>query len=285
MLLLTCKVCGKEFEARRRRRSPHCGQCAERLRKEGRGPIQVRRRHPEPKEGVPEIVGHGVPGQITVALVADVPCPGDKYLLYYVRRFGRYPKYDGVRPDSMNVLTDHDRELANQVAARMGSQVWRNLVGESIEDVWQLDLLRASDSAWAECKERMRRALSNLFRSPGIGVARLTKALHRKRPQLIPICDSVLCKALQVTARNKVEIVIECMDKLRQVAQGNLSSLAGLRQLSEKSGMELSELRILEILHWTEFGPFKPTPEELDRWFLNSQASQAPASTQIDSQL
>ena len=39
---LTCEICSKKFAARAHRKSVHCRECAEELRRGGRGPVQVR---------------------------------------------------------------------------------------------------------------------------------------------------------------------------------------------------------------------------------------------------
>lgn len=44
MLTLKCTRCGRDFEARRRRKVAHCSECAEELRRKGEGPIQSRRK-------------------------------------------------------------------------------------------------------------------------------------------------------------------------------------------------------------------------------------------------
>jgi hypothetical protein len=265
MYKLTCEICGSSFDAKHRRRHPHCQECAESLRSQGLGPIQISQRRQTQDDIEWECLKEAARRPTTIVLYSAVPYQAGMHLLYYLRRFKRYHKYDGITPNSLNTITWQDRELANQIAARMGREVWNSLVGASIECIKQLDLLHMTDTEWNRSKDCLRCALSSLFR-PGIGVARLTKALHRKRPNFIPICDSVLLRAMKVKRGDKAEDVIDCMEKLRRLTQQdpkNLSALANLSKLCHDCGIQLSELRILEILHWVEFGPFKPSPQEL----------------------
>lgn len=44
LLILACEICGEKFEARARRKVVHCRKCAEKLRREGRGPVQIGRK-------------------------------------------------------------------------------------------------------------------------------------------------------------------------------------------------------------------------------------------------
>jgi len=248
MLTLKCNICGRIFEAKRRRAAAHCKECAKLIRKEGRGPIQQKRRGED----------------ISVIQTLDWS-KAEKYLFYYLKRFGRFPKYDGANPDEINEITEEDRKLANQVAARMSKEVWGPLIHnrESITEIGQWDLLHMSDQDWQVNRNVVHRKLAKLVAYPGIGVARLTKALHRKRPRLIPICDSVLCKAFTIAQGNKADRIIQCMDGLRQVGRESSNALGKLRKLTKSNGTELTELRILEVLYWVEFGPFRPDVNEL----------------------
>ena len=168
----------------------------------------------------------------------------------------------------MDKITDEDRKLANQIAARMSKEVWSPLVynRESITEIGQWDLLHMSHLNWQAHRNVVRQKLKHLLGYHGVGIARLTKALHRKRPALIPICDSVLCSALGVVQADKPDRVLQCMDELQQVGRGNLDTLSKLSESTKSNGTPLTELRILEILFWVEFGPFRPDEKELARY-------------------
>jgi hypothetical protein len=182
-------------------------------------------------------------------------------MFYYLCRFRRYPQYDKVEPEERDRITDQDRRLANKLAGRMGKRVWEPLISCSISAIeanW--DLLDMTDRKWLRCAQVTNEVLRPLFVA-GIGVPRLTKALHRKRPHFIPICDSVLVEALSVKSSDKATTVVQCMERLRRVGRVNWPVLMGLRNLSMDKGMEMTELRILELLYWVMFGPFG-TPEQ-----------------------
>jgi len=179
-------------------------------------------------------------------------------LAYYLRRFNRFPTYDGVTPSHLDQITDEDRRIANKIAARMSAKTWAPIVGESIAQVGDWDLLNLGNLEWQSRKDVIRGVLNTLLQHAGIGVARLTKALHRKRPNLIPICDDVVLRALGVEPGNKTDRLIDCMDRFRVVGRKQSSRLDELRRLSRQLGAEMTELRILEVLYWVQFGPFPP---------------------------
>jgi DNA-directed RNA polymerase subunit RPC12/RpoP len=245
-LTLICETCGRKFEAHARRRVVHCQECAEELRHKSLGPVQIK--------GKP--TANPIFGKPQVKEIAWEHSHRD--LIYYLNRFNRFPAYDSMMPSDPDQITDEDRRIANQLAARMSAEIWAQIVGQSIEKIGDWDLLNMSDSEWQNRKKVIYQVLGVLVEYPGIGIARLTKALHRKRPRLIPVCDSVVLNALGVATGNKADRIIACMDGLRIVGRKQLSRLHELRKLSKQLGAEMTELRILELLYWVQFGPFPP---------------------------
>lgn len=244
---LVCERCGKEFEAGARRRVVHCRECAEYLRRKGQGPLQIQKKTSlnQPRSGYIQ------PKEVCWTRA-------ERDLEYYLQRFKRFQVYDCVTPPNLDSITDEDRQLANKIAARMSAETWKPILGQSIAQVGHWDLLSMSDDEWESRKQVIRTALSKLLR-PGIGVARLTKALHRKRPRLIPICDNVVLKALGVYGGKKADTIIACMDRFREIGRKHISRLQKLKELSKQLQAEMTELRILELLYWVQFGPFSPS--------------------------
>ena len=248
---MTCETCDKKFEAHARRRVTHCQECAEELRRKGLGPVQIKRTPAaSPILGKPQ-------GKIIAWEHSETD------LIYYLNRFNRFPTYDGVMPSSPDQMTDEDRRVANRVGARISAKIWAQIVGQSIAKIGDWDLLNMSNFEWQNRKQVIYQVLCLLVGHRGIGVARLTKALHRKRPKLVPICDSVVLNALGVGAGNKADVIIACVDRLRIVGQEQLSRLHELRKLSKQLGAEMTELRILELLYWVQFGPFPPANRKI----------------------
>ena len=244
VITLVCENCGTEFEAYAHRRVVHCPKCAEELRGKGQGPIQIKRR----TSATP------ISSKIQAKEISWERAESD--LAYYLKRFNRFPTYDGVMPSDLDQITDEDRRIANKIGARMSAETWAQIVGQSIAQIGDWDLLNMNDFEWQTRKEVIYQVLGVLIGHPGIGVARLTKALHRKRPKLVPVCDSVVLNMLAVGAGNKADRIIACMDRLRIVGRMQLSSLQELHKLSKQLCSEMTELRILELLYWAQFGPF-----------------------------
>ena len=112
--------------------------------------------------------------------------------------------------DSQTIRTDaewrrEDAQIANRAGARMSSREIDALMGRStsIEDA--LQRIPGDLSLAASSEEIPWDALHDLYAAfggiPGIGLAKATKSLHKKRPHLIPMLDSVVAGYLRSVDR------------------------------------------------------------------------------------
>jgi hypothetical protein len=95
----------------------------------------------------------------------------------------------------------------------------------------------------------------------GVGFAKMTKALHRKRPGLIPILDSVVQAYLEddlVPAAPFGERALGLVRGYKRDLDANRSALRAVRRQLARRGHELSEVRILDGLIWSVGRDAKP---------------------------
>jgi Family of unknown function (DUF6308) len=89
----------------------------------------------------------------------------------------------------------------------------------------------------------------------GVGFSKMTKALHRKRPALIPMLDSVVQAYLaddDVGAHAPFgERAIALVRGYKQDLDSNRGALGSLRRELSRRGVELTEVRILDLLIWS----------------------------------
>ena len=102
------------------------------------------------------------------------------------------------------------------------------------------------------------RPLTELFGSfgeiRGVGFAKMTKALHGKRPGLIPILDSVVQAYLASDEPASPEFGERATALVRSYKQDldrNRAALREVKQALAKRGYELTEVRILDVLIWS----------------------------------
>lgn len=166
-------------------------------------------------------------------------------------------RYDCVNPSNLGKITREDIKLANIMGARFGNPYSRNIVNRDISFVpYNLDLITMPTPNWNLCKQAIKEPLQNLLDLPGVACAVLTKMIHRKRPNLIPVCDAIVAEDVLGTGIDKknANTILMTMETLRDVGQKNLRALGQIRDfLVVKNGLpDLSNLRMLEVLYWME---------------------------------
>lgn len=90
----------------------------------------------------------------------------------------------------------------------------------------------------------------------GLGFAKMTKALHGKRPALIPILDSVVQAYLATDEPAPPEFGERATALVRGYKHDldrNRAALLQVKRALAKRGYELSEVRILDVLIWSAF--------------------------------
>ena len=89
----------------------------------------------------------------------------------------------------------------------------------------------------------------------GVGLSKMTKALHPKRPALIPMLDSVVQRYLaddDPGARSLFgERAVELVRGYKRDLDGNRAALRAIRLELAKRGHDLAEVRILDLLIWS----------------------------------
>jgi uncharacterized protein DUF6308 len=101
-------------------------------------------------------------------------------------------------------------------------------------------------------------ALTRLFAAfgeiRGLGFAKMTKALHGKRPALIPILDSVVQAYLagdDPSPPGFGEQATALVRSYKEDLDRNRAALREVKAALAKSGYALSEVRILDLLIWS----------------------------------
>jgi hypothetical protein len=106
------------------------------------------------------------------------------------------------------------------------------------------------------------RSLTRLFDAfadiSGIGFSKMTKALHPKRPALIPMLDSVVQAFLGADEREASfgERATALVASYKKDLDRNLAALREIqRDLVSHGYRSLTEVRILDLLVWSAYAP------------------------------
>ena len=91
----------------------------------------------------------------------------------------------------------------------------------------------------------------------GVGFSKMTKALHRKRPALIPMLDSVVQAYLtsddseQHSSESFAERATTLVRSYKRDLDRNRSALRGIQRELSSREYRLTEVRILDLLIWS----------------------------------
>jgi Family of unknown function (DUF6308) len=170
-----------------------------------------------------------------------------------------YPGYDsrGSPPGSFD---ESDLRHANRGGARISAAEIaailerRPRIERALRSI-SLEASLADDSIpW--------RPLTRLFDAfadiSGIGFSKMTKALHPKRPALIPLLDSVVQEYLAVADEPASfgERAAALVASYKEDLDRNLAALRQVQRAVVSRGYgPLSEVRILDVLVWSAYAP------------------------------
>jgi len=204
----------------------------------------------------------------TIVLRSDVRIENPLELaLDFVERDGSYQNYDLAIVAQDDVLTESDIRVANAMIARMSPRVIAGLyarapvINAALAEIPPSASLAAPDDAvpW-QALEGLMRAMDGI---PEVRLARQTKVLHKKRPALIPILDSVVEGYLRRVdpirrtgdpARDAVELICSYKRELDE----NLEALRALRSELRRRDFDLTECRLLDLFIWAYSGEYTP---------------------------
>jgi hypothetical protein len=180
-----------------------------------------------------------------------------------IRFVEAYPTYD-ARDSPPDSFDESDLRHANRGGARISAaqiaaiQERRRRIERALRSIPPDASLADDDVPW--------RSLTRLFDGfadiSGIGFAKMTKALHPKRPALIPMLDSVVQAYLAADASPASfgERATTLVESYKYDLDRNLAALQQVqRELVRRRYQPLTEVRILDLLIWSVIR-VAPTP-------------------------
>jgi uncharacterized protein DUF6308 len=168
-----------------------------------------------------------------------------------------YGRLDVGDPSAPAWFSEPDLRLANRGGARISAAQIAAILGRrpAIERALQAI---PPDASLARAKvpwPPLRQLFDAFADIPGVGFAKTTKALHPKRPALIPILDSVVQKYLRDDDPGPEapsgERALALVRGYKRDLDRNRASLRALRQELARHGHDLTEVRALDLLIWS----------------------------------
>lgn len=194
-------------------------------------------------------------------LVVEAP---DQLLLDYldVRNGYSYPAYDTLETNGSPALVDGDLLAPLLLGAHIDSgrfALLREMLPalEAVADLPEVDLQDADDDH-VLCVAGLFGVLDEpRYAGRGIRGTIVSKVLHRKRPELVPLYDSRIFEAYtapgaipRTTDRAWQQFMLELCTQMRDDLRAEADAFDALQRLADDEGSPLTQLRILDILVW-----------------------------------
>jgi uncharacterized protein DUF6308 len=174
--------------------------------------------------------------------------------------------YDVGTASHPSTFDEMDLRLANRGGARISSVeiaailVRRRAIERALRTIADDASLMSMENAipWLP----MRRLIDAFADIRGVGLAKTTKALHKKRPALIPMLDSVVQRYLVEDDLGSDapfgERAVWLVRGYKRDLDRNRSALRTLRRELARRGHAVTEVRILDALIWSAAVDFTP---------------------------
>ena len=175
-------------------------------------------------------------------------------VLGFVEARWAYDVADSPAPASFG---EPDLRLANRGGARISAAEIGAILERrrAIERALRAIAPDASLTARSVPWPALRRLFDAFSDIRGVGFSKMTKALHRKRPALIPMLDSVVQKYLEGDDPGAQAPFGERALGLVRGYKGDLdrnrAAVRGVRQELARRGYDVTEVRILDLLIWS----------------------------------
>jgi hypothetical protein len=172
-----------------------------------------------------------------------------------------YSSYDALDSSGPSSFDESDLRLANRAGARISAAEIAAVLERRGEIERLMRVIRTDASLAGAVRSIPWISLTRLFDAfadiRGVGFSKMTKALHRKRPALIPMLDSVVQAYLMrgdpgpLSAASFGERATALVRRYKQDLDRNRSCLRRLERELSSRGYHLTEVRILDLLIWT----------------------------------
>jgi len=167
-----------------------------------------------------------------------------------------YSGSENDEPSRPASFDESDLRLANRGGARISAAEIATILGRRDRIEGALREIPAEASLTAAQSSIPWDQLTLLFDAfagiRGVGFSKMTKALHKKRPALIPMLDSVVQEYLATDAPGSFGgQATELVRGYKQDVDRNRAALRALKRELASRDYRLTEVRILDLLIWS----------------------------------
>jgi len=157
--------------------------------------------------------------------------------------------------DTANKLDAMIDRYDNNESTRLLSHSDR--IANTLSKIPNKDLFTIPHDEWVEVRKKIERLLAEFLSVKGIGLAKATKILHLKRPNLFPVLDSLVVKFLldidnsEVEKNRQTDIGLRALELARTIMVEHKDAFEKLVKQTRDLPIPLTPVRMFDILCWT----------------------------------
>lgn len=163
-------------------------------------------------------------------------------------------------------ITQRDIDAANELFAMIGrydkSESKRLLrhtksISSLLSSIPNVDIYVVSAEEWIELRSKIEKLLAQFLSVKDVGLAKATKILHLKRPNLFPVLDSLVIKFIlninisEVDKGAQLGIGLQALERIRKIMVEQKVEFEKLVEQTRDIPITLTPVRMFDILCWT----------------------------------
>ena len=176
-----------------------------------------------------------------------------------------YAGYDDRHAEN-NVVSSNDIVAANNLYAMInkhskteGSRIQdqSGKISPRIAEIPQDPIYMYSDEEWSNLIPKVERLLEKMTSIHGVGIEKIMKILHLKRPELFPPLDNqviqFLTKKRPSSSSRDISLALQSLDASRELIQSQIEEFTELQSSLHDLPIPLTVARLFDILCWTTY--------------------------------
>ena len=148
------------------------------------------------------------------------------------------------------MIDRYDKNESNRLLRRTDS------ISGSLSVIPNVPLYTLNDEEWDNLQGDIRDLFLKFLLIHGFGLAKTTKILHLKRPEVFPVLDSLVVKfllgaQLGFDRDRDIKLGLNALDKMRNIIIDNLDEFVALKNSLSDLHIPLTITRLFDILCWS----------------------------------
>ena len=165
-----------------------------------------------------------------------------------------------------NDITKADLDAANNLYAmidRYDKTESRRILDQSVKlspflaKIQNTPIYEYNENEWSRLKSQIEIVLEKIVSIYGVGIAKATKILHLKRPELFPVLDSYVIQFLTgrkvSSSKRDIRLALQSLDSSRELIQSQINEFIQVQNSLIDLPIRLTIVRLFDILCWSTF--------------------------------